>query len=110
MGKTGLSLGAILLTIFLAQQASALTADQVLALKKAGVSDQTIQLMIRQESKARQGTESEAGMRDVKDKDGNVVTVYSAGDYPESLDAEERANVDRAWEMLHRVIIDGRKQ
>ena len=110
MRKTGMGLGMLVLTLLFVQQAAALTADQVMALKKAGVSDQTIQLMIRQEMKARQTTETEAGMRDVKDKDGNVVTVYSAGDYPESLDAEERANVDRAWDMLHKVIIDGRKQ
>ena len=109
MWKAGMTLGALVLTVFFVQQALALTADQVMALKKAGISDQTIQLMIRQEMKARQNNENEAGMRDVKDKDGNVVTVYSAGDYPESLDAEERQNVDRAWEILNRVIIDGRK-
>lgn len=109
MVKQGICLGALVLIILSVSQAMALTADQVLALKKAGVSERTIQLMIQQEMTARQNTESDAGMREIKDKDGNAVTVYSTGASSDPIDATERENVDRAWDMLHRVIIDGRK-
>lgn len=109
MGKRGMVLGVFLLIGFSVSQAMALTAEQVLALKKAGVNDRTVQLMIQQEISARQSTGNGAGMREIKDKDGNVVIVYSAGDPPSPPDVSEQENVDRAWDMLHRVIIDGRK-
>ena len=49
----------------------ALTPQQVIDLKKAGVSDQTIQMMIEQEEKA-QDPHSTMGTKEIKDKDGNT--------------------------------------
>jgi hypothetical protein len=101
-----LAFGFILL---LGQAAPALTTDQVLALKKAGVSDQTIRLMIEQEKAAKEDTQDGPAVTEIKDKDGNTVTVYSTGSRPRDLDREERQKLDKAWEMLQHVIIDGRK-
>lgn len=89
--------------------AMALSSEQVLALKKAGVSDQTIQLMIQQDMAAKENPQDNQGMREIKDKDGNVVTVYSTGAKPRQPDAAEQEKVDKAWKMLNNIIIDGRK-
>lgn len=89
--------------------AIALSSEQVLALKKAGISDQTIQLMIQQEMAAQEIPPDQPGTREIKDKDGHVVVIYSAGAKPRHLDAIEQDKLDKAWKMLQHVIIDGRK-
>jgi hypothetical protein len=89
--------------------AAALTPEQVLALKKAGVSDQTIQLMLQQETAVREDPPNDAGTREIKDKDGHAVIIYSAGSRPRHLDAAEQEKLDQAWQMLRQIIIDGRK-
>jgi len=85
----------------------ALTAQQVLELKKAGVSDQTIQMMIKQEENAQKTIET-IGVQEVKDKDGNTIIIYSTGG--NTVDDEEKQNVERAWEMLRNIIIDRRSK
>jgi hypothetical protein len=82
----------------------ALTPKQVIDLKKAGVSDQTIQMMIRQEEAAKDPYAT-MGTKEIKDKDGNVVTIYTTGKNDSSADDEETKNVDRAWEMLRNMNI-----
>jgi hypothetical protein len=89
----------------------ALTPDQIINLRKAGVSDKTIQMMLEQERDARQENPSDQiGVREVKDKEGNVVTIYSTGrPAKESHGDAEEAKVEKAWKMLQNMIIDNRK-
>jgi len=82
----------------------ALTPQQVISLKKAGVSDRTIQMMIKQEEGKDPYTT--IGTREVKDKDGNTVVIYTTGDSTTSTaDDEEKKNVERAWQMLNNMVI-----
>lgn len=104
MNKTILTSTIFLWTICAASSCFALTPQQVIALKKAGVSDQTIQMMLKQE----EGKDPYAtiGTREVKDKDGNTVIIYTTGGNTNSAaDDDEKKNVDRAWEMLNNIII-----
>jgi hypothetical protein len=89
----------------------ALTSDQIIKLKKAGVSDKTIQMMIEQERDARKENPSDLiGVQEVKDKEGNVVTIYSTGrPTRENPSDTEDVKVEKAWKMLQNMIIDNRK-
>jgi hypothetical protein len=100
----------VLVNIFLTP-CYALTPDQIIKLKKAGVSDKTIQMMLEQERDARQENPSDQiGVREVKDKEGNVVTIYSTGRLTsESPSDPEQAKVEKAWKMLQNMIINNRK-
>lgn len=93
----------ILWIIFASNFVFALTPQQVIDLKKAGVSDKTIQTMIKQE----EGKDPYAtmGTREVKDKDGNTVTIYTTGENSSSAADEEKENVERAWQMLNNIKI-----
>jgi len=104
MYKTMLTSAIILGTTCAAASCFALTPQQVIALKKAGVSDRTIQMMLQQE----EGKDPYAtiGTREVKDKNGNTVIIYTTGEHTNSAaDDEERKNVERAWEMLNNITI-----
>lgn len=93
-----------LCSMFLTVSGFALTPQQIIELKKAGVSERTIQMMIMQE----EGKDpySTIGTREVKDKDGNTVIVYSNGENSNSIaDDEEKKNMERAWQMLNNMII-----
>ena len=83
----------------------ALTPDEVIKLKKAGVSDETIRLMIQQE----QNPADQMGTREVKDADGNTSINYSTGAPPQQNSQQQQ--VDEAWKMLQNqnVIIDKRR-
>jgi hypothetical protein len=81
----------------------ALTPQQVIDLKKAGVSDQTIQMMIEQEEKA-QDPHSTMGTKEIKDKDGNTVIIYTTGKSTDP-DDEESKEVEKAWQMLRNITI-----
>ncbi len=90
--------------------ASALTPEQVIALKNAGVSDQTIQMMLRQEQDAAAGGQADgAGRREITDRDGKPVVVYSTGRPAATGRQAEEKQTERAWEMLKNIIIDTRK-
>lgn len=85
----------------------ALTPEQVISLKNAGVSDQTIQLMIRQEQEAAAGSPVDSpGRKEVTDKDGKPVVLYSTG---RGSPGKEEKQTEKAWEMLNNLIIDTRK-
>ena len=104
MNKTILTSTIFLWTICAASSCFALTSQQVIALKKAGVSDQTIQMMLQQE--AGKDPYATIGTREVKDKNGNTVIIYTTGEHTNSAaDDEERKNVERAWEMLNNITI-----
>ena len=81
----------------------ALTPQQVIDLKKAGVSDKTIQMMIEQEEKAKEPYAT-MGTKEIKDKDGNTVIIYTTG---KSIDPDddEAKKVENAWKMLRNITI-----
>jgi len=79
----------------------ALTPQEVIELKKAGVSDRIIELMIKQKEAARDP--ERLGTREGKDADGNTVIIYSTG--KSKTDDEEAKNVEKAWEMLRNIQI-----
>jgi hypothetical protein len=89
----------------------ALTPDQIIKLKKAGVSDRTIQMMLQQEKEAKEANSyDQIGMREIKDKEGNVVTIYSTGrSAKEGAGDSDGEQVYKAWKMLQHMIIDNRK-
>jgi hypothetical protein len=103
-------LAILLIPLWTATPCFGLTVEQVLQLRKAGVSDRTIQLMIAQEREAGENPGDVMGVREIRDKDGNVVVVHSTGrsrtiDYSE----QERQKLEKAWEILRNIIVDGRR-
>lgn len=93
--------------------AQALTTEEVIKLKKAGVSDETIRLMIEQERAGGQpNSADQIGVREVKDAQGNVTVNYSTGASPASTQNQsEQEKVEKAWKMLQNQnrIIDNRR-
>ena len=99
--------------IFLISATSfALTVEEVIQLKKEGVSDETIQLMIQHEMQRERTSEveTEMGVSRIEDPEGRSATVYSTGPPRNRDDCEmsEREKRERAWDMLDNVIIDTR--
>lgn len=95
---------------FPAGSAWALTPEQVISLKNAGISDQTIQLMIRQEQEAAAGSlDDSPGRKEITDKDGKTVIIYSTGRRRGNTQSKEEKQVEKAWEMLNTLILDTRK-
>jgi len=80
----------------------AITPEQIIELKKAGVSDETIQIMLEQEKE---------GTRVINDGQGNVYIIYSTGKSArkERADITEEEKIERAWKMLENIIIDKRR-
>lgn len=89
----------------------ALTPEQIIQLRKTGVSDKTIQIMLQQEKDAKEvNPYDQMGVREIKDKEGNVVTIYSTGRSTQGAPGDsENENVAKAWKMLQNMIIDKRK-
>ena len=99
------SLLAGLFIFICASGAWALTADEVIKLKKAGVSDATIQKMLEQE-------QVQQSQSPVKDQGGEV--VYSAGENTAKDAAEnqahERWKERKSMDVLQGTVIDLRDQ
>jgi len=93
--------------------AHALTTEEVIKLKKAGVSEATIRTMIEQERTGGQPNPSDKiGVREVKDAEGNVSVNYSTGaSAAPTQNQSEQEKVEKAWKMLQNqnVIIDDRR-
>ena len=93
--------------------AHALTTEEVIKLKKAGVSDETIRLMIEQERAAKERNPSDQiGVREVKDAEGNTSVIYSTGaPTAPTQGGSEQEKVEKAWKMLENqnMIIDNRR-
>lgn len=92
----------------------ALTPEQILQLKKAGVEDKTIRMMIEQENEARQREKENAadrlGMQEIRTGDGESVILYSTGKPGGGEGGDpEREKTEKAWKMLQNMIIDNRK-
>lgn len=90
-----------------------LTVEEVVKLKKAGVSDETIQLMIQQETVSKKTSDpyKNIGVRKVTEPDGRSSTVYSTGEIDDRENYEEeseREKREKSWDMLDNIIIDGR--
>lgn len=96
----------VLAVAFSAGISYALTPEQVIALKKAGVEDKTIRVMIRQEMEAAENPADRIGSREIKDKDGNTVILYSTGKTGQSAADPEQEKIDQAWRMLQNMMID----
>jgi len=88
----------------------ALTAQEVLALKKAGVGEETIRMMMQQEKDGKRPVPGNAiGKREIRDGQGDVSIEYSTGGSAAAgADSQQRV-VDKAWDMLRHLIVDTRK-
>ena len=82
----------------------------MIALKKAGVGEETIRLMIQQEREAQQANPYDTlGRKEIKDGRGDTIIIYSTGrGTPQDKDREEKEKADKAWRMLQNMVIDGR--
>ena len=108
-----LAAATITLVFSLVSSPCALTVEEVIQLKKAGVSDETIQLMIEQEMmrETLSDPDRNMGVRRVEEPDGRGSTVYSTGTAGDRKDAGEESEWEKrekTWEMLDNVIIDTR--
>jgi hypothetical protein len=104
---------AIMIIALHAGWAHALTTDEVIKLKKAGVSDETIRLMIEQERTGGQPNPSDQiGVREIKDAEGNSSVIHSTGTpSAPTQGGSEQEKVEKAWKMLQNqnMIIDNRR-
>jgi oligoendopeptidase F len=103
-----------ILSLLFSPTSFALTVDEVIKLKKTGVSDETIQLMIQHEMTREKLSDpyKNIGVRKVKEPDGSISTIYSTGEIEDEKNYEEeseREKREKAWEMLHNMVIDTRK-
>jgi hypothetical protein len=92
--------------------ALALTTEEILLLKQNGVSEKTIQMMLRSEIEARRHEASgdRMGIKTITRPNGQPAIVYSTGsDDHHRKKAEERLKEERAWEMLRHIIVDPRE-
>lgn len=90
----------------------ALTAEQIIRLKKAGVSEETIRIMLEQEKETRDHNSCDRfGVSEIKDAQGNATIIYSTGaaSTPARGDSEQE-KVEKAWKMLQTSIIDARQK
>lgn len=104
-GAAGLA-GLVVLVCGLAGPARALTADEVIRLKNAGVSDETIQKMIEQEKRGSGGAQR-GPVSETKDQ-----VIYRAGPSDEEIEANqrrERRKEERSLDAADKVIIDQRR-
>jgi hypothetical protein len=96
-------------------EVNAVTAEEVLALRKAGVSDETIRLMIQLEiERARiesSGPGKTVGRKTIVTPDGKKrIVTYSITD-PDVLLEERRRREEaerKSWDMLKNLVIDAR--
>ena len=91
-----------------------LTAAEILSLKKEGVGDETIRIMLQQEAAVKTPIsvkDTAMGRQEIRDNDGTVSVHYSTGSSNMvNLNNTEQQKVEKAWEMLRRLIVDTRKK
>jgi len=90
----------------------ALTADQIIKLKEAGVDDRTIQMLIEQEKMGQEGKEG-VGVKEIPRPGGGKDKIYYSTTTQEEetrVQQEERQKLERAWEVLRNIIIDERNR
>lgn len=90
----------------------ALSVEDIIRLKEAGVDDRTIQMLIQQE-KTIEGDSRGLGVKEIKRDEGGSDKIYYSIITPEEDEIsvrEEREKLEKSWEMLKNVIIDERKK
>jgi hypothetical protein len=91
-----------------------LSLEDIIKLKEAGVSDETIQLLIAQEAELRERSLNpyrEFGIREFQGAEGDQSTIYSTGQDIRDDEREERIEEEdreRSWDILDHLIIDER--
>lgn len=113
MGRYRITLVIIIIALLLPHLSFSLTVEEVIKLKKAGVGDKTIQLMIQQEMQREKASDpyKNLGVRKIEEPDSQSATIYSTGEIEdrENYDEEsEKEKREKAWEMLHNIVIDTR--
>lgn len=90
----------------LAVPAAALTVEEITQLKKNGVSDRTIELMVERENQDQRRSESEPRITRTTE-----AVTYSTGK-PSStpLSEQEQRDLDRAWKMLENMTVEIEKR
>jgi len=84
-----------------------MTCEHVSALRKAGVSGNTILAMMQQEGKINVSPEICMGRKDLRGNRRNAIVVYSTDSSHGSTGSEQdRQELERTWEMLKYFIID----
>jgi len=103
------------LVIFICFQIStvpiyALTAEEIMRLKEAGVDDKTIQMLIKQEKKNDESA-NELGTKEIERPDGGKDKLYysiTSTEEERKNREEEKEKLDKAMEILKNIIIDER--
>jgi len=104
-----LSLAFVLL---LTRPSQALSVDEILKLKQAGVEDRTIQLLIEREKTDEEG-KAGLGVSETTRPDGGKDRTYSSvitSEEEREIRQEEREKMEDATEILRNVIIDRRRR
>ena len=87
--------------------AYALTVEEVIRLKEAGVDEKTIQLLIEQD-KAKS-----LGVKEIERPEGGRDKIYystATSEEETRRTQEEKEKIERSWEMLRDIIIDERRR
>jgi hypothetical protein len=98
--------------IFFVGTLHALTVDEIIKLKQAGVEDRTIQLLIEKEKVKREGT-SGLGVKETTRPDGGKDVTYFSVTTPEEerkAQQEEQEKMEKALEILRNIIINDRRR
>jgi hypothetical protein len=98
--------------VFFLNTLHALTVDEIIKLKQAGVEDRTIQLLIEREKAEREGT-SGLGVKETVRPDGGKDVTYFSVTTPEEerkVRQEEQQKMENALEILRNIIIDDRRR
>jgi hypothetical protein len=98
--------------IFFVGTLHALTVDEIIKLKQAGVEDRTIQLLIEQEKVKREATGG-LGVKETTRPDGGKDVTYFSVTTPEEerkVQQEEQEKMEKALEILRNIIIDDRRR
>jgi hypothetical protein len=80
-----------------------LTVEEVLRLKQAGVGEETIRMLIQEESS------KTLGVREVERPDGGKDKIYYSITSPEEESGEakeEEEKIEKSWDMLRNIVIE----
>jgi hypothetical protein len=117
MNKVALAIGLPLLMMAMSSMAAALTVEELLNLRKAGVSDETIRLFIQLElEKVRAqslGPGRTMGQKTVVGPDGKKRVITYVIEDPEWIRGEQLESERlerRSWDMLRNLVIDKRQE
>lgn len=115
MKKVSFMIGVVIFLISMGSQAFALNVEDLLRLKRAGVSDETLQLFIQLELEKVHaqtvGPGRTMGQRTVEGPDGKKRVIRYSIEDPDQVINErlERKELERrSWEMLRDLVIDAR--